>query len=70
MSDAGAVALVDVAQLDEPEHLATAIAHALTTTGFLFVRGHGLEHDAERMFDISGGRFLLGLRRGGRDPAP
>lgn len=54
MTQSGAVAVVDVAHLDDPRNLAAAISDALGSTGFLFVRGHGLEKQAEKMFSLSG----------------
>ncbi|POY75606.1 hypothetical protein BMF94_1228 [Rhodotorula taiwanensis] len=47
------VPVVDVAQLSDPHLLAAAVVEALSTTGFLFVRGHGLEDRVERMFRIA-----------------
>ncbi|GJN91128.1 hypothetical protein Rhopal_004146-T1 [Rhodotorula paludigena] len=53
MAGAGAVSVVDISVLDDPRELAAAIKNALSTTGFLFVKGHGLEQQAEDMFRIS-----------------
>lgn len=53
MAGAGAVSVVDISVLDDPRDLAAAIKNALSTTGFLFVKGHGLEQQAEDMFRIS-----------------
>jgi hypothetical protein len=54
MQHSGAVSVVDVRHLDDPHKLAAAISDALGSTGFLFIRGHGLEEQAERMFELSG----------------
>lgn len=54
MAQTGAVPVVDVSQLDDPRSLADAIKSTLNSTGFLFLTGHGLEAQAERMFEISG----------------
>ncbi|GAA5967106.1 hypothetical protein JCM8115_000925 [Rhodotorula mucilaginosa] len=53
MQHSGAVSVVDVRHLDDPHKLAAAISDALGSTGFLFIRGHGLEEQAERMFELS-----------------
>jgi len=53
MAQTGAVPVVDVSQLDDPRSLADAIKSTLNSTGFLFLTGHGLEAQAERMFEIS-----------------
>lgn len=54
MAQTGAVAVVDVSQLEDPTALAEAIAEALGSTGFLFIRGHGMEEQAKEMFKLSG----------------
>ncbi|GAA5900159.1 hypothetical protein JCM8208_002034 [Rhodotorula glutinis] len=53
MAPADAVPVVDISLLDDPNSLASAIKDTLSSTGFLFVTGHGLEQQAERMFSIS-----------------
>lgn len=64
MAPAQAVPVVDISQLDDPHSLADAIKDTLSSTGFLFVTGHGLEEQAERMFEISGASLhRLGSRR-------
>lgn len=50
----GSVPTVDIAQLSDPHLLAAAVVKALSTTGFLFVRGHGLDDQVESMFRIAG----------------
>ncbi|BGP32775.1 hypothetical protein JCM10296v2_004559 [Rhodotorula toruloides] len=53
MAQEGAVAVVDVSQLEDSKALADAIAEALGSTGFLFIRGHGMEEQAKEMFRLS-----------------
>lgn len=50
----GAVELIDMSQCPTVESLASAIRHAMQTSGFLFIRNHGLEAQAEEMFKLSG----------------
>lgn len=57
MEHPGAVSVVDIRHLDDPHQLAAAISDALGSTGFLFIRGHGLEEQAQRMFELSGKRI-------------
>ena len=62
MAPADAVPVVDISLLDDPNSLASAIKDTLSSTGFLFVTGHGLEQQAERMFSISGASPLHCLK--------
>ncbi|BGP16940.1 hypothetical protein JCM10213_007386 [Rhodosporidiobolus nylandii] len=49
----GAVSVVDVSQYADAKSLAAAIEESLSSEGFLFCTGHGLEKQAEDMFRIS-----------------
>lgn len=53
------VALVDFSAHKTPQALASEIANALTTVGFLFLSNHGLESAVQRMFALSSGYFFL-----------
>ncbi|GAA5911896.1 hypothetical protein JCM5296_006638 [Sporobolomyces johnsonii] len=49
----GAVPVVDVSRCSDARSLADAIQQSLSTVGFLFIVGHGMEEQAEEMFKIS-----------------
>ncbi|GAA5871292.1 hypothetical protein JCM16303_000707 [Sporobolomyces ruberrimus] len=45
--------VINLADCSTPRSLAEAIKHSLSTAGFLFIQGHGLEQDVEELFGIS-----------------
>ncbi|GAA6060036.1 hypothetical protein JCM10212_001033 [Sporobolomyces blumeae] len=49
----GAVPVIDISQCDSPRALADEIQGALSTVGFLFITGHGMERQVAEMFEIS-----------------
>ncbi|KAM0753434.1 Clavaminate synthase-like protein [Meredithblackwellia eburnea MCA 4105] len=54
----GAVSVIDLANIDGAAELAVAVKEALSTTGFIFIKNHGMEKDADEMFRISENFFL------------
>ncbi|KAK4704461.1 hypothetical protein P7C70_g1749, partial [Phenoliferia sp. Uapishka_3] len=50
----GAVSVIDLARLKSQEELAAAVKEALQSTGFIFIKNHGMEDEVAAMFPISG----------------
>jgi isopenicillin N synthase-like dioxygenase len=57
------IATIDLAKCATPEALADAIKSSLSTSGFLFIQGHGLERQVEELFEISGKSSALSPRK-------
>ncbi|GAA5910475.1 isopenicillin N synthase family dioxygenase [Sporobolomyces salmoneus] len=47
------VQVIDLSQCTTPESLASAVSSSLSSAGFLFIRGHGLERQVDELFEIS-----------------
>jgi hypothetical protein len=57
------VQVIDLRECTTPELLAQAISESLSTAGFLFIQGHGLEGQVEELFEISGEYPICCIRR-------
>jgi isopenicillin N synthase-like dioxygenase len=52
------VQVIDLRECSTPASLAQAISESLSTAGFLFIQGHGMERQVEELFEISGESVL------------
>lgn len=50
---ASAIPLIDLRDYPLASNLAPKVASACESLGFIYLKGHGLEDDAKRVFEIS-----------------